>query len=160
MWRSKEQRPETSIMPAAVGLAQTIRAIAPADAAGPGGPIARTTTTWPAPESEAEAPAAGKISGSEDLRIDSPFEDPIALKCSRLTVGRRATVTAEVVAREVVVYGNVHGTLRARDRIEIKKNGSVIGDITAARIFIEDGAYFKGKIQIERRKKPRGLPQN
>ena len=61
-----------------------------------------------------------------------------------------AKVTADVVAREVVVYGSVKGNLRARDRIEIKKDGSVVGDLTTARIMIEDGAYFKGSIEIDR----------
>jgi len=64
-----------------------------------------------------------------------------------------------VVASEVVVYGKVYGNLRARDCIEIKKDGSVVGDLITARILIEDGAYFKGNIEIERRKAPRGLPQ-
>jgi cytoskeletal protein CcmA (bactofilin family) len=50
----------------------------------------------------------------------------------------------------VVVYGNVKGNLRARDRIEIKKDGSVVGDLTTARIMIEDGAYFKGSIEIDK----------
>jgi cytoskeletal protein CcmA (bactofilin family) len=59
-------------------------------------------------------------------------------------------VTADVIAREVVVYGNVKGNLRARDRIEIKKDGSVVGDLTTARISIEDGAYFKGSIEIDK----------
>jgi cytoskeletal protein CcmA (bactofilin family) len=59
-------------------------------------------------------------------------------------------VTADVIAREVVVYGNVKGNLQARDRIEIKKDGSVVGDLTTARIMIEDGAYFKGSIEIEK----------
>jgi cytoskeletal protein CcmA (bactofilin family) len=68
----------------------------------------------------------------------------------RLTIGASARITADVVAREVVVYGNVKGNVRARDRIEIKKDGSVIGDLTTARIMIEDGAYFKGAIEIEK----------
>jgi cytoskeletal protein CcmA (bactofilin family) len=51
----------------------------------------------------------------------------------------------------VIVYGSVKGNLRARDRIEIKKDGSVIGDLTTARIMIEDGAYFKGAIEIDRK---------
>ena len=55
------------------------------------------------------------------------------------------------MAREVVVYGSVKGNLRARDRIEIKKDGSVVGDLTTARIMIEDGAYFKGSIEIDRK---------
>ena len=59
-------------------------------------------------------------------------------------------MTAHVVAREVVVYGNSKGNLRASDRIEIKKDGSVVGELTTARIIIEDGAHFKGSIEIDR----------
>ena len=68
----------------------------------------------------------------------------------KLTVGATAKLTADVIAREVVVYGNVKGNLRAKDRIEIKKDGSVNGDLTTARIMIEDGAYFKGSIEIDK----------
>lgn len=59
-------------------------------------------------------------------------------------------MTADIIAREVAVFGNVKGNLRARDRIEIKKDGSVVGDLTTARIMIEDGAYFKGSIEIDK----------
>src|SRR2546427_8279297 len=59
-------------------------------------------------------------------------------------------MAADIIAREVVVYGNVKGNLRAKDRIEIKKDGSVNGDLTTARIMIEDGAYFKGSIEIDK----------
>jgi cytoskeletal protein CcmA (bactofilin family) len=106
-------------------------------------------------------PLAGKptieseTTGNENLSIDGAIEGPISLKCHTLTVGRTARVKAEVVAHEVIVYGKLSGNLRAGNRIEIKKDGSVIGDLTAARILIEDGAYFKGKVQIERRKTPR-----
>ena len=72
------------------------------------------------------------------------------LEDRKLTVGASAKVTADIIAREVVVYGNVKGNLRARDRIEIKKDGSVVGDLTTARIMIEDGAYFKGSIEIDK----------
>jgi len=75
----------------------------------------------------------------------------IQLEDRKLTIGASAKVTADLVAREVVVYGSVKGNLRARDRIEIKKDGSVIGDLTTARIMIEDGAYFKGSIEIDRK---------
>ncbi len=92
----------------------------------------------------------GEITGSEDLLIDGTIEGLIQLEDRKLTVGASAKVTADVVAREVVVYGNVKGNLRARDRIEIKKDGSVHGDLTTARIMIEDGAYFKGAIEIDR----------
>jgi cytoskeletal protein CcmA (bactofilin family) len=92
----------------------------------------------------------GEISGNEDLHIDGSVEGLVQLEDRKLTVGASAKVTADVVAREVVVYGSVKGNLRARDRIEIKKDGSVVGDLTTARIMIEDGAYFKGSIEIDR----------
>ncbi len=92
----------------------------------------------------------GEITGNEDLHIDGTVEGLVQLEDRKLTVGASAKVTADIIAREVVVYGNVKGNLRARDRIEIKKDGSVVGDLTTARIMIEDGAYFKGSIEIDK----------
>jgi cytoskeletal protein CcmA (bactofilin family) len=92
----------------------------------------------------------GEISGNEDLLIDGSVEGLIQLDERKLTVGTTAKVTADIIAREVVVFGTVKGNLRAKDRIEIKKDGSVNGDLTTARIMIEDGAYFKGSIEIDK----------
>ena len=92
----------------------------------------------------------GEITGGEDLHIDGNIEGTVQLEDRKLTVGTTAKLTADVMAREVVVYGNVKGNLRAKDRIEIKKDGSVVGDLSTARIMIEDGAYFKGSIEINR----------
>jgi cytoskeletal protein CcmA (bactofilin family) len=92
----------------------------------------------------------GEISSDEDLQIDGKVEGPISLRGHRLIVGRTANLNSEITASEVIVYGNASGNLRARDRVEIKKDGQLIGDITTARISIEDGAYFKGHIEIER----------
>ena len=92
----------------------------------------------------------GEITGNEDLHIDGSVEGLVQLEDRKLTVGASAKVTADIIAREVVVYGNVKGNLRARDRIEIKKDGSVVGDLTTARIMIEDGASFKGSIEIDK----------
>src|SRR5712692_5427536 len=86
----------------------------------------------------------GEISGNEDLTIDGSVEGLIQLDERKLTVGTAAKVTADIVAREVVVLGSV------KDRIEIRKDGSVNGDLTTARIMIEDGAYFKGSIEIDK----------
>jgi cytoskeletal protein CcmA (bactofilin family) len=92
----------------------------------------------------------GEISGNEDLLIDGTVEGLVQLDERKLTVGATAKVTADIIAREVVVYGTVKGNLRAKDRIEIKKDGSVNGDLTTSRISIEDGAYFKGSIEIDK----------
>jgi len=96
----------------------------------------------------------GKISGEEDLQIDGKVEGSVALNGQRLTVGRSGQINSEVWAREVVVYGQLTGNVHASDRVEIKKDGSLTGDIMTARISIEDGAYFKGRIEIERTKHP------
>jgi cytoskeletal protein CcmA (bactofilin family) len=100
----------------------------------------------------------GEINGNEDLHVDGSVEGLISLEDRKLTVGASAKVSADIVAREIVVFGTVKGNLRARDRIEIKKDGSVIGDLTTARIMIEDGAYFKGSIEIERGDAQPGVP--
>jgi cytoskeletal protein CcmA (bactofilin family) len=92
----------------------------------------------------------GEISGNEDLHVDGEVEGPIRLGEGKLTVGAAAKLTAEIIAREVVVYGKVQGNVRATDKIEIKKDGSVTGDLTMAQILIEDGAQFKGSIEIRR----------
>lgn len=93
----------------------------------------------------------GEISGSEDLRLDGGVDGLIRLEGRKLTVGASAKIVADIVAGEIVVYGNIKGNLCARDRIEIKKDGSVIGELTTSRIMIEDGAYFKGSIEIDRK---------
>ena len=92
----------------------------------------------------------GQITGDEDLKIDGQVEGPISLGNHRLTAGPKACILGEIVSREIVIYGEVVGNLRAHDRIEIKKDASVIGELTTARIMIETGAYFKGAIGIER----------
>ena len=92
----------------------------------------------------------GEISGNEDLRIDGTVEGLVHLDERNLTVGATAKLTAGIIAGEVIVYGSVQGNVRGKGKIEIKKDGSVNGDLTTAQIIIEDGAYFKGSIEIER----------
>jgi cytoskeletal protein CcmA (bactofilin family) len=93
----------------------------------------------------------GEISGSEDLHVEGSVEGPIRLGGRNLTVGASAKLTGDIEAREVVVYGSVKGNLHAHDRIEIKKDGSIVGDLTTGRILIEDGASFKSSIEIDRK---------
>jgi cytoskeletal protein CcmA (bactofilin family) len=96
----------------------------------------------------------GDITGTEDLLIDGWVEGLIQLDGRKLTVGATAKVTADINARDVVVYGYVKGDVRAKGRVEIKKDGSVVGNLTTAQIMIEDGADFKGSIEIDR-----GVPE-
>jgi cytoskeletal protein CcmA (bactofilin family) len=96
----------------------------------------------------------GQITGTEDLQIDGIVEGSISLRGHELTVGSTAQLKSEINAREVVVYGKVIGNLHARDRVDVRKDGSVVGDISTARITIEDGAQFKGRIEIDPSKAP------
>jgi cytoskeletal protein CcmA (bactofilin family) len=91
----------------------------------------------------------GEISGSEDLLVDGIVEGPIALDGHGLIVGSAAQLNSEIHAGEVVVYGKLVGNVHARGRIEITKDGSITGDLACARISIEDGAHFKGRIEID-----------
>ena len=92
----------------------------------------------------------GEISGYEDLCIDGQVEGSIRLEGRKLIIGTTAKVIAEVAAAEVVVSGHLKGNVSAKKCVEIRKDGSVTGDLTTAQIMIEDGAYFKGSIEIER----------
>lgn len=98
----------------------------------------------------------GEITGSESLYIDGKIEGTINLPGNRLTVGRNGQVNAAINAREIVVLGKVKGNVAATDRVDIRAEGALTGDVAAARISIEDGAFFKGGIDI---KKPEGSKQ-
>jgi len=92
----------------------------------------------------------GEVSGSESLYIDGRVEGSINLPGNRVTVGRNGVVNANINAREIVVLGKVKGNLAASDRVDIRTEGSLTGDVVAQRISIEDGAFFKGGIDIRK----------
>lgn len=92
----------------------------------------------------------GEVTGSESLYIDGRVEGSINLAGNRVTVGRNGIVAANINAREIVVLGKVRGNLTASDRVDIRSDGSLTGDVVAARISIEDGAFFKGGIDIRK----------
>src|SRR3954447_12693 len=92
----------------------------------------------------------GEVTGSESLYIDGKVEGSIQLPGNRVTVGRNGQVSANINAREVVVLGKVRGNLNASDRVDIRNEGSLTGDVVAQRISIEDGAFFKGGIDIRK----------
>src|SRR5690242_664033 len=100
----------------------------------------------------------GELSGSEDLYIDGQVEGTIELREHNLTVGPNGRVDANINAKEVILLGTVKGNIRAVERVEIRKSGSLIGDLVAARVTIEDGAYFKGSIDIQKAGQPGGKP--
>jgi len=109
-----------------------------------------TTSAISASRLSAGLHVKGDITGKEDLHVDGTVEGLIQIEPCKLTVGTNAKLIGDVVAREVIVQGSIKGNLRVRDRIEIKKEGSVVGDLTTTRILIEDDAYFKGSIEIDR----------
>src|SRR4029077_3789012 len=138
----QQSKPST---PSATPITGEVKTMAPLDS-----PYPATTSSGGTARLGASLHVKGEITGNEDLAIDGTVEGLVHLEDRKLTIGASAKVTADIIAREVAVYGNVKGNLRARDRIEIKKDGSVVGDLTTARIMIEDGAYFKGSIEIDK----------
>ena len=157
MWKPTNQpnmpptrpgEPERPAMPASSPMASSEPAVAPR----------------PAPTSTADQATIGKslvikgeVTGSESLYIDGRVEGSINLAGNRVTVGRNGVVAANINAREIVVLGKVRGNLTASDRVDIRSDGSLTGDVVAARISIEDGAFFKGGIDIRKGgQKPNG----
>jgi cytoskeletal protein CcmA (bactofilin family) len=92
----------------------------------------------------------GELSGSEDLYVDGEVEGSISLKGQSLTIGPNGRVRANLEARNVIVHGRVDGNVVASDRVDLRKSASLTGDISTARVAIEDGAYFKGTIDIQK----------
>ena len=92
----------------------------------------------------------GELSGSEDLYLDGEVEGSIELPGHSLVIGPNGRVRANVHAKEVVVHGKVDGNLRATEKVELKKSALLNGDIFTQRIIIEDGAFFKGAIDIQK----------
>ena len=102
----------------------------------------------------------GEISGSEALYIDGCIEGKIMMPESRVTIGRNGKVDASIKAREVVIMGKVNGNIECTDRVDIRSEGCVNGDISTARISVEDGAALKGGIQVHSEMKPQTTVQN
>ena len=102
----------------------------------------------------------GQIFSREDLVIDGEIEGTVEAHDHRVTVGPNGKVQASVKAREIVVLGGIHGNVEATDKIDIRKDARLVGDIKTSRIVIEDGAYFKGSIDIIKPEaKPQPVPQ-
>ena len=144
MW-SKQQTMDTQAPSPAQATVSNVPFTSPAPVA------ARSITAEPRSSARlgSSLQIKGEITGSEDLQIDGIVEGPIFLNGHALTVGSTAHLNSEIHAGEVVVYGKAVGDVDASGRVEITKDGSIVGDIFCARISIEDGAHFKGRIEID-----------
>jgi cytoskeletal protein CcmA (bactofilin family) len=100
----------------------------------------------------------GQIHSKEDLFVDGDVEGTVEAPDHKLTIGPNGTVHATIKAREVVALGTIQGNVEAADKIEIRKEARLVGDIRTARIIIEDGAYFKGSIDIVKQE-PKAAPK-
>lgn len=145
MWKPTQQQGTPTPTP----TPEPVRPAAPAPAA--------FEPARPAPSPVGEQASIGKglsikgeITGTESLFIDGKVEGSVSLPGNRVTVGKNGSVAANINAREIVVLGKVRGNLAATDRVDIRAEGSLTGDVSAARISIEDGAFFKGGIDIRK----------
>jgi cytoskeletal protein CcmA (bactofilin family) len=100
----------------------------------------------------------GQIMSREDLYLDGELEGTVELQEHRLTIGPNGRVSANVKAKEVVIIGMIQGNVEASDKIEIRKEAKLVGDIRTTRIVIEDGAYFKGSIDIVKQEVSKPAP--
>ncbi|HVM94207.1 MAG TPA: polymer-forming cytoskeletal protein [Terriglobales bacterium] len=92
----------------------------------------------------------GEVSGSEDLYVDGEIEGSIDLRNHSVTIGPNGKLKASVSAKSIVVQGKVDGSLSASDRLDLRKSAVVTGDVTTQRIAIEEGAFLKGKVDIQK----------
>jgi cytoskeletal protein CcmA (bactofilin family) len=145
VWRNKESQSTAAGAASGRAAENSNAAKAPTNSGGPGGTTAHAGS-WLTPTMKVK----GQISGNEDLLVDGKVEGPISVGEHRLTVGQNGHVTGGLVAREIIICGKVDGNQAVvGESIEIKKDASMIGTVTTRRIVIEDGAGFKGNIEIQ-----------
>ena len=93
----------------------------------------------------------GELNGSEDLTIEGHVEGTIQLKDNVLTIGPNGKIKAQIFAKSVIVLGEVIGNVTASDKVDIRDNGSVDGDIVSPRVAIAEGAHFRGSVDMQRK---------
>ena len=150
MWKSsrkEDEGPTPANQPGITGYQPIPAATAPPRAAEPVRESARSSEVATIGKSVV---VKGELSGSEDLVVDGEVEGSIALRGQSLTIGPNGRVRANIEARNVILHGRVDGDIHASERVELRKSASLSGDITTARISIEDGAFFKGTIDIQK----------
>src|SRR6202165_4027813 len=90
----------------------------------------------------------GEVSGTESLYVDGRIEGTVNFAEHRVTIGRNGSVAANISAREVVILGKVQGNIQCSDRLDIRSEGALTGDVVTQRISVEDGAILKGSVQV------------
>jgi len=101
----------------------------------------------------------GELTGNEDMTIEGKVEGNIQLKDHNVTIGSNGTIEAEILAKNITIMGTVQGDVHAESLVEIKKTGKLTGNIIAPRVIIEDGARFRGSIEMETRTSGSGSPK-
>lgn len=101
----------------------------------------------------------GELTGNEDLYLDGEIEGNINLRDHRLVIGPNGKIKATITARDVVLHGRVEGNVTAAERVELKKSSTLVGDVSTQRIVIEDGAFFKGAIDIKENQESKMEPR-
>lgn len=145
MWRKPEEnKPQSALdaLPSIVPLPQSPAAAAP-----------RVSPNAPSCVTQG-IKIKGEISGREDLLLDGTFEGKIHIAGGSFTVGPNAHVNAEIEAREIIVRGEVIGTLKAGERVQVWSTGSVTGDMEPHGIVIEEGAILRGKVDVRQKDQP------
>jgi cytoskeletal protein CcmA (bactofilin family) len=100
----------------------------------------------------------GELNGSEDLTIEGQVEGTIQLKEHVLTIGANGRIKAQIFAKAVIVFGEVTGNVTASEKVDIRDNGSVDGDIISPRVAIAEGAHFRGSVDMQRKSAPAPAP--
>ena len=101
----------------------------------------------------------GELTGSEDLYLDGSIEGTVDLRDHSLIIGPNGKIKAGITARDLVVHGRIEGNVTATGRVELRKSCTLIGDVSTQRIVIEDGAFFKGAIDIKEKAQDCRSPQ-
>ena len=101
----------------------------------------------------------GELNGSEDLTVEGQVEGTIQLREHVLTIGPNGRIKAQVFAKSVIILGQVSGNITASDKVDIRDNGSVDGDIVAPRVAIAEGAHFRGSVDMQRKSAPAAAAQ-
>ncbi len=163
MWRKPEENKSasaaqeisttpvsTSVVDRPAAMAITPPAAHPhvTHSAAPPSPLSPNATAQPAGRISRTLTIKGEITGSDDMFVDGDIQGKISIAEGRVTIGANGRVTADIVAREIVVQGNVKGNLHGRERVQIGSTGCARGNVITRRFVVDDGAEIHGHVEI------------